>query len=173
MNIVRRFCKAWNGGCDHSKWLAPRRSKKGLRGIRLHRSVRVESIAVDEGVWESVKKVETRGSQKGGHAGRSPACVQALNVCNVLVAITEIARAGVLDEGHPNISLVLGKCPHADPPLFDATFFADQPPGTHVCAFYGIYFSSNCKKCNPTLLYHFIHSGFIPLSRYLFCFFAI
>src|SRR5271166_5208008 len=47
----------------------------------------------------------------------------------------------------PNISLVLGKCPHADPPLFHATFFAYQPPSTHVGAFYGIYSGSNCKEC--------------------------
>ena len=72
-----------------------------------------------------------------------------------------------------NISLVLGKCPHADPPLFRATFFAYQPPSTHVGAFYGIYSSSNCKECNPVLLYHFIQSSFIPLSRHLYCFFAI
>src|SRR5260370_42429948 len=86
----------------------------------------------------------------------------------------------------PNISLVLGKCPHADPPLSRATFFADHPPSTQACgqirankyrtvsrAFYGIYSSSNCKECNPILLYHFIHSGFIPLSRYLSCSCAI
>jgi hypothetical protein len=81
---------------------------------------------------------------------------------------------------------LLGKCPHADPPFFRATFFADQPPSTRVCgqiradkyrtvsrAFYGIYFSANRKECNPILLYHFIHCGFIPLSRYLYCSCAI
>jgi hypothetical protein len=89
-------------------------------------------------------------------------------------------------DGGVRLIVPSGKCPHADPPLFRATFFADQPPSTHVCgqirankyrtvsrAFYGIYYRSNCKECNPILLYHFIHSGLILLSRYLYCYCAI
>src|ERR1700730_2084490 len=103
----------------------------------------------------TVSRLALRSAAAGSDHGYPPAIwitSKAIQFCRLRSVGTFRASAGLVTV---DISLVLGKCPHADPPLFRATFFADPPPSTQVCgqirankyravsrAFYGIYSSA-------------------------------